>query len=291
MVPAGWRLTWRVFGAVLLVLLLVPLGASPSAAGLGGDADQARRGYTISDQRYRSAGGAANPTGSGRPVEYRVELAPERCTVTDAQIGACVPGQVNCPGHPRDAANDWRLAETFWRETGTTAWFSLGRECLNYAAIAPAVSPRDARAEILRRLPRTSLQLSPAARGVVNLPEIVSAGPAGQLIFAVSIFGQPVTLRATGERYDWDFGDGTTLTADVPGRPYQPGTSCTITACAGYLSHPYRHPGSYPIRLTITWHGEFSVGGAAWQDIPARIAVPGAPVLLPVVETQVPTGR
>jgi hypothetical protein len=278
----------RVVGLASALGIIMLLTAGPARADIKGGIDQRQGGYVLGDDRYRAAGGSHNPSGSGRAVEYRVELIPDPCTITDIQIGACVPGRVNCPGRPQDATNDWRLAETFWREVGTANWFSLGRECLNYAVIAPHVTPAVAREELLRRLPRTTFTLSPNVRGIVNLPEIASADPAQLLTFQAPIFGQAVVLRATGERYDWTFGDGTTLTTDTPGPPFEAGTRCTSEAdCTGYIHHTYRTPGRYPVQVTITWHGEFSVVGGAWQDIPQRLQLTSPAVPLTVVETQV----
>jgi hypothetical protein len=271
---------------------LLMIAAGPARAGFEGGADQRQGGYVLGDDRYRAAGGSHNPSGSGRSVEYRVEMVPEPCTISDIQIGACIPGRVNCPGRPSDANNDWRLAETFWREAGTGAWFSLGRECLNYAVIAPRVTPEAAREELLRRLPHTTFTLSPNVRGIVNLPEIVSVNQAQLLTFQVPIFGQAVVLRATGERYDWKFGDGTTMSTDTPGPPFEAGSTCTTnTDCTGYVQHTYRTAGRYPIQVTITWHGEFSVEGGAWQDIPERLELISPTVPLTVIETQVVAGN
>jgi hypothetical protein len=257
-------------------------------ADIGGSLDHRDQGYVLGDERYRAAGGAHNPNGSGRTVEYRVQLVPEPCTISDIQIGACVPGRVNCPGRPRDANNDWRLAETFWREVDTEAWFSLGRECLNYAVIAPRITPELAREELLRRLPHTTFSLSPDRRGIVNLPEVVSVDQAQTLLFQMPILGQAVVLRAFGDRYDWTFGDGTTLTIDRPGPFFEAGTTCTTeTDCTAYVHHSYRTAGRYPIQVTISWQGEFSVEGGAWQAIPGELRLTSPTVPLTVVETQV----
>lgn len=279
-------------GAGVTAVLCVLVAAAPALAGVGGSADDQHQGYTLGDERYRAAGGTHNPNQNGKAVEYRVDLIPEPCTISDIQIGACIPGRVNCPGRPSDANNDWRLAETFWREVGTADWFSLGRECLNHAVIAPHVTPEMAREEILKLLPHTTFTLSPNTRGIVNLPEIVSVDQAQLLTFQVPILGQAVVLRVTAERYDWTFGDGTSLTTDAPGPPFEAGTTCSADAnCPGYVHHTYRTPGRYPVQVRISWHGEFSVEGGAWQDIPQRLELASPTVLLTVAETQVVGGN
>jgi hypothetical protein len=284
--PPARNLTRLGLGVAVTLCLLLP--ATAALAGVGGSANGQQKGYTLGDGRYRAAGGSHNPNHTGRPVEYRVELIPDPCTISDIQIGACIPGRVNCPGRPVDTNNDWRLAETFWREVGTDAWFSLGRECLNYAVIAPQVTPQLAREEILKRLPHTTFTLSPTTRGIVNLPEIVSVNQAQLLTFQVPILGQAVVLRVTAEHYDWTFGDGASLTTDTPGPPFEAGTACSADAdCKGYVHHTYRSPGRYPVQVTLTWHGEFSVEGGAWQDIPQRLELMSPAVSLTVAETQV----
>jgi hypothetical protein len=77
----------------LAVAVLLPAGRA--VADIGGTADEQQKGYLLGDDRYRAAGGSHNPSGSGRAVEYRVDLIPDPCTISDQQIGACIPGRVN----------------------------------------------------------------------------------------------------------------------------------------------------------------------------------------------------
>lgn len=119
--------------------------------------------------------------------------------------------------------------------------------------------------------PPSTFTPSPDRRGIVDLPEVLSVDQAQTLIFQVPILNQAVVLRAFGQRYDWTFGDGTSLSTDAPGPPFEAGTTCdSDTACSGYVHHTYRAAGRYPIQVTIAWHGKLSVQGGAWQDIPAN---------------------
>jgi hypothetical protein len=275
------------------VLCLVALIARPAAAGWGAGADDRRKGFPVPADDYRRGGGQH---GGSPAVEYLVDWAPDPCSRTDADRGACVPGLVNCPGRPNDENNNWQLATVSWRVAGTQDWNELPAECLNRAVIGgPAeITPQIARAEVLERLPATTFTLSPGRAGIVNLPEIFSVNQPQEIVFTVPILGQQVTLRATGETYDWAFGDGTTISTDTPGTPYTAGSPCTRDdACDDYVHHTYTRASKdgYPVTVTITWHGQFAVGNGPFQDIPQRITVTSPAIALPVVETQVIGGR
>ena len=167
----------------------------------------------------------------------------------------------------------------------------MGYECLNYAVIHGEVTPEMVREEMDKKVPKATFTLSPAARGIVNLPEIVSINQPAQILFPLTIIGQAVTLRITAERYDWTFGDGAALSVDTPGIPYSPATPCaTDASCDAYVHHTYQQSSTYSIGVTVVWHGEFSVADGAWQDIPDRVSMSGAPVPLQIAEVQTVNG-
>jgi hypothetical protein len=289
-------MSWIRTGAILLAVLVafVLLGDGAAIAGFTAGGDNRSKDFPVSGDDYRRGGGG-HAGGGGRPVEYLVEWAPDPCERTDPQRGGCVPGLVNCPGRPRDENNDWQLATVSWRFVGDQDWQQLPSECLNRAVIdRPAITPRLARQELFKRLPATTFTLSPGRAGIVNLPEIFSVDQPPEIVFDVPILGQRVTLRAAGESYAWSFGDGAGTTTDTPGAPYATGAVCDRDDdCDGFVHHTYGRASrdGYPVRVTITWHGQFAVGNGPFQDIPVRITMTSRTVRLPVVETQVVGGR
>ena len=51
-------------------------------------------------------------------------------------------------------------------------------------------------------------------------------------------------------RYQWDFGDGTSIESALPGAPYP----------AGSITHSYERIGEYDVKLTVTWSGTWRAG-------------------------------
>ncbi|MFN6291719.1 MAG: hypothetical protein ACK4WP_02175 [Candidatus Nanopelagicaceae bacterium] len=60
----------------------------------------------------------------------------------------------------------------------------------------------------------------------------------------------PITIHLTA-LYEWDFGDGRSITTRVQGAPYP------LTM----ISNTYRSSGEKDVRLTIKWSGRWSAGG------------------------------
>ena len=73
-----------------------------------------------------------------------------------------------------------------------------------------------------------------------------------------------VTVRIWGDRYDWDFGDGSNASSHSLGSPYpQPSD----------ITHTYQHSSlglanGFPVRLTAEFRAEYSVNGGAPQPLP-----------------------
>jgi hypothetical protein len=93
-----------------------------------------------------------------------------------------------------------------------------------------------------------------------------------------TILGRRVTIRPKPQ-FTWDFGDGTTLTTDDPGRQYPHET----------VTHKYqwREPRvPFKTRVTITYTATYSVDGGAAQPVPGQVVMPG-----PVTDLLVKTAR
>lgn len=84
----------------------------------------------------------------------------------------------------------------------------------------------------------------------------------------MTLLDTPVQVRATAVLYDWDLGDGNTISTTDPGEPYP----------SEAVSSTYRYEGWYDVTLTTTFSGQFFVAGGPWQDIDGTIEVTSEPI-------------
>lgn len=101
----------------------------------------------------------------------------------------------------------------------------------------------------------------------VNMPNVLYTDTKAQEL-DVELLDTPVAIRATPISYEWDLGDGNTITTDNPGKPYP----------SEIVSSTYSTEGWYDITLTTTFTGQFAVNGGPWQDIDGSIEVVSDPV-------------
>lgn len=101
----------------------------------------------------------------------------------------------------------------------------------------------------------------------VNMVNVLYAESEPQTM-DMTLLGTPVQVRATPVQYDWDLGDGNTISTAEPGKPYP----------SEAVSSTYRYEGWYDVTLTTTFSGQFSVDGGPWQDIDGTIQVGSEPI-------------
>jgi hypothetical protein len=160
-----------------------------------------------------------------------------------------------------------RLEPLFRRSVdGSDGWEVVDDGC-------PASSPDvvTLSVEEFRRLPlaASTPSIQPAdGRNLVGMPLIVFTDATPQDL-ATTVVGVPVTVRATPTQFSWDFGDGSPpLVTSDPGASYPDHT----------VSHPFDRPGTYSVRLTTTWRGEFQVAGSGvWQPVAGTATTASAP--------------
>jgi hypothetical protein len=147
------------------------------------------------------------------------------------------------------------------------AWFATGQ--------VPTVPPPDpavvgAQAASELQLPSPSLTLSPSTKGYVNLAEWLSINQSTWHTFTTSAQAcnaggcVTATASATPVYVTWDTGDGSTVTCNGPGTPYNPNisaeaqsTNCshTYTRTSAGQPTPDGNPNdaAFPITATMTW--------------------------------------
>lgn len=73
-----------------------------------------------------------------------------------------------------------------------------------------------------------------------------------------------VDVRVRPTRYEWSFGDGTTLVAQSLGKPYP--AESDVKHVYEHSSLP--HPNGFPLRLTVDYSVEYQVNGGAPEQLP-----------------------
>jgi hypothetical protein len=108
---------------------------------------------------------------------------------------------------------------------------------------------------------------------VVGLPTWlwtqVSATTWGSHSATAAVPGESVTATATAEQIVWGLGDGTTITCNGPGTPYQPtmdplgaSPTCGHTYTASSAGRPAQ---AYPVTATTTWSVHWAGAGVQGQ--------------------------
>jgi hypothetical protein len=134
----------------------------------------------------------------------------------------------------------------------------------------PPITPDMARAEMRKLLPHPGIGTAPAGSGtLVNIETVLWDATSEDLdLGTATLLGRRVGLRAHLDHVDWTFGDDETDTTTSPGTPYSDNDPCRTVECPGYYGHTYRRTGHIHVDADLSWHGEFSVDGGAWQPIP-----------------------
>jgi len=68
-----------------------------------------------------------------------------------------------------------------------------------------------------------------------------------------------VTTTTTPTKVVWDMGDGSTVTCDGPGTPYDPSSHAATTTC----SYTWSTAGTFTVTATIYWSVTWAAAGAA----------------------------
>ena len=120
-------------------------------------------------------------------------------------------------------------------------------------AIDPATLARRAFNELPLVYPRPRTAPPTTAKQVVGIRTWLWVDPEDwqEMSATASIPGLSATVAAQPTETVWDMGDGTTITCDGPGTPYDPNRpdADQSTEC----SHVYQHDGTYTVLATIVW--------------------------------------
>ncbi len=90
------------------------------------------------------------------------------------------------------------------------------------------------------------------------------------------------TATATPTKVVWDMGDGSTVTCDGPGTPYDPSSPAATTTC----SYTWSTAGTFTVTATAYWSVSWSATGAAGGGNLGVQAGPATEVTVHVVQSQ-----
>ncbi len=173
-------------------------------------------------------------------------------------------------------------------DDGGKTWVYTGAGCTALTA-RPQVTPLLARQEIEKLVPRPGIGVAPpGGKTLVNVQTVLWANtPADRGLGTVTLLGTyRVALRVQVQQVAWAFGDGDTEIADGPGLPYRKGEHCTTVTCPGHFGHVYATTGTMTITEQVTWSGQYSVNGGAWQDVAGAVDGPAATAQVTVVQAR-----
>jgi hypothetical protein len=173
-------------------------------------------------------------------------------------------------------------------DDGGKTWTYDGADCVARTA-QPRVTPLLARQQIEKLVPRPGIGVAPpGGKTLVNLQTVLWADtPADRGLGTVTLLGTyRVALRVHVERVAWVFGDESTETTDGPGLPYRKGEHCATVTCPGHFGHVYASTGTMRISSQVTWSGQYSVNGGAWQDVAGTVDGPAASTQITVLEAR-----
>jgi hypothetical protein len=164
----------------------------------------------------------------------------------------------------------------------------LGANC-HARTNRPQLTPLLVRQQVEKLVPHPGIGVAPpGGRTLVNVQTVLwTATPVDRSLGTVRLLGiYRVALRVHVQRVAWDFGDGATEVSGDPGRPYRTGEHCASVACPGHFGHVYARTGTMTITSRVSWTGQYSVNGGAWQAIVGAVDGPQAAAQVTVVQAR-----
>jgi len=119
--------------------------------------------------------------------------------------------------------------------------------------IDPATLARRAFAELPLLYPRPRTAPPVTAKQLVGVRSWMWVDPADwrTMSATATIVGLSATVTAQPSKTIWNMGDGTTVTCNGPGTPYDPARA--DEAQSSDCTHTYEHDGTYTVLATIVW--------------------------------------
>ncbi|KJL31088.1 hypothetical protein RS83_00539 [Microbacterium oxydans] len=121
----------------------------------------------------------------------------------------------------------------------------------------------------------------PSNLGVVGLPTNFVA-PASVHVREGTLFGLPLRARFTPAGFDFDFGDGSSLSSTSAGTTWEQLGQAQFTPTA--TSHVYRERGIFEARVSVRYTAEIDPG-SGWIPLEGQLSVAGPAQQIRIVES------
>jgi hypothetical protein len=203
--------------------------------------------------RFVGQGAIVLPAGSERGQRQTAATC-VGCTwrMTDPCAHATDPGSAAaCRTVQADCLDGGSMLRAFISRDGGVTWEYLGMHCIPESGpVSVATIGADVQDAFEREVPSGSIRFQPEVGVLPHLPVIFHSGQPEQAVSEHEVAGLRIRLTARAT-WEWDFGDGATLSTTRSGSRY-PDTT---------VAHTYRGSGAQVVRLRTTWRAEYRVDG------------------------------
>ncbi|MGG5171874.1 hypothetical protein ACQR35_06795 [Pseudarthrobacter sp. J1738] len=222
-----------------------------------------------------------------RPPDPNQYMADMPCRVEEDKLDPkCLAAQKDCP--PRSADDKpgvpviWKTAPKAIDDPEWTDWSANGKPTCLYDARAQDLLPLIAERmeKEIKSLPikAGTATLQPAPHTLRGAETNIYAEAAEQG-FDIVLLGQKIHVTVTPVEYTYNYGDGSTLgPTPVSGGPLPEDEWGTKTR----TSHVYTATGNYPVSVTTSFTGTYSVNGGPPLPITGRGSATSAPQTIQV---------
>lgn len=230
----------------LLAVVFLLLMAQPAGA------DRYRENKTVKQGEDGSASVTVARDGSVPQGSRRTGSV--TCVVSDVASDPGAPGQIGrSHEQPEELVGGWY----YWIECFAADGRRISSRLFRHEPSVPTVTGADlsarARSELDVRFPEPRTNPDAGHRQLVGIDTWLWIDPAAwqPRSATASIPGLSATVTAQPTHVVWDMGDGTVVTCDGPGTPYD--TSRPAAAQSTDCSHLYQHRGIHDASATIHW--------------------------------------
>ena len=163
-------------------------------------------------------------------------------------------------------------------------WVSGATPATGKVQVDPVVVAERAAKQLGLASPAIEMAPPDGSPQLVGLASWLWINPDGWRAVSASATAGPVTTTATATptKVVFDMGDGTSVSCDGPGTPYNPAAPNATTDC----SYVWPDPGSFTVTATIYWSVTWSAVGAAGGGSLGLQAGPSTSVPVTVTESQ-----
>jgi hypothetical protein len=131
----------------------------------------------------------------------------------------------------------------------------------------PAVDPETIAMHLRDEIPVPSVEIGVnPGRGLVDVESWfwIDGYDGSPIEESTNAFGQLVQVQARVTRYEWSFGDDSTVAATMPGLPYPERSE---------IRHVYQrssagYPSGYPVSVAFVFDVRYRVDGGGWIELP-----------------------